>query len=208
MHVQNSSARFDGIQSLRLVAALLVVITHSTFYTHERLNSNIEVWRTGAIGVDIFFLISGFVMLITADRFIISKHGWKEFAARRLLRIAPMYWLATTVKLLTMLAIPSAVLHAKLDIGNVILSYFFLPSRNIDGQFAPLLGVGWTLVFEMFFYALFASALFFPGKFISVCRGYAHRLLLFFLFSATGLACRDNLFQSNSCIFFDWHGNW
>lgn len=155
---RSNSTRFEGIQALRFVAALLVVITHSTFYTHERLDSSVPVWSFGAIGVDIFFVISGFVMMITAGSFS-DPGGWKRFAARRVHRIVPLYWLATTAKLITMLIVPAAVLHAELDLSKVILSYLLLPSTNADGRFEPLLGVGWTLIFEMFFYAVFALGL-------------------------------------------------
>lgn len=56
--IKTISNRFDGIQVLRIIAALLVVITHATFYASERLtNSNISVWGFGTIGVDIFFII-------------------------------------------------------------------------------------------------------------------------------------------------------
>lgn len=151
---------FEGVQVLRVIAALLVVITHSSFYTHERLNPEMQIWRTGAIGVDIFFIISGFVMMATARSFTSAPGGWKLFASRRLLRIVPMYWLATTVKLVTMLLIPSMILHANLSPWTIFSSYTFLPSTNIDGRFEPLLGVGWTLIFEMFFYATFTIGLF------------------------------------------------
>lgn len=151
---------FEGIQVLRVVAALLVVVTHSTFYTHERLNSDMPIWLTGAIGVDIFFIISGFVMMATAGSFINAADGWKAFASRRLLRIVPMYWLATSIKLTTMLAIPAMILHAELTPWTIFSSYLFLPSTNVEGRFEPLLGVGWTLIFEMFFYATFTLGLF------------------------------------------------
>ncbi|AWH51209.1 acyltransferase [Stenotrophomonas sp. SAU14A_NAIMI4_5] len=170
------SERQDGLQALRLVAALLVVITHASFYTHERLSSEMPVWSPGAIGVDIFFVISGFVMMLTADGFMNRPDGWKVFAARRVLRIVPMYWLATSIKLISLLVVPSVVLHAELEPSKVVLSYLLLPSTNVDGRFEPLLGVGWTLIFEMFFYAVFTLALVlrtnviaFVGSVLGVC---------------------------------------
>ena len=53
------SHRFQGIQALRMFAAVLVVITHATFYAHERLDHSLAVWGRGTCGVDIFFVISG-----------------------------------------------------------------------------------------------------------------------------------------------------
>jgi exopolysaccharide production protein ExoZ len=156
---QTKPGKFQGIQALRFIAALLVVITHSTFYAHERLSSSIPVWNDGVVGVRIFFVISGFVMIASTASLAGDRDGWKYFSMRRVLRIVPMYWMATTVKLFTMLILPAAVLHSALDPGKVVLSYLFLPSRNAEGAVEPLLGVGWTLIFEMFFYAVFALAL-------------------------------------------------
>lgn len=104
-------------------------------------------------------MISGFVMMATVGSFYGRADGWKDFAAKRLLRIVPMYWLATSAKLGTMLLMPAMILHAELAPWTLISSYLFLPSTNADGRFEPLLGVGWTLIFEMFFYAVFAAAL-------------------------------------------------
>ena len=152
------SGRYEGIQALRFVAALLVVVTHSTFYAHERLDPSVVVWRGGTVGVDIFFVISGFVMMVTANPFEV-RGGWKNFAVRRLVRIVPMYWIATTLKIATIIALPGAVLHAALTPWSGVASYLFLPTRNPGGSVEPLVGPGWTLNFEMMFYAVFAIGL-------------------------------------------------
>lgn len=161
--------RFEGVQTLRFVAALLVVATHSTLYARERLESSISVWDPGTIGVDIFFIISGFVMVVSSDKLTGLPGGAKEFFVRRLVRITPMYWLATTIKVAFLLAVPTAVLHAELDWGRIAASYAFLPTYSPDGIAEPLLGVGWTLVFEMFFYLVFAIALAARRNVIAVC---------------------------------------
>lgn len=174
MHVMTADRQrrlFEGLQALRFLAALLVVITHSTFYTHERLDSTLEVWRIGAIGVDVFFIISGFVMMATSVNLVYSENGWRQFIRKRLLRIVPMYWLATSLKIGLMLVIPSMILHAELSPWRIFASYTFLPTTNPDGRFEPLVGVGWTLIFEMFFYAMFALGLFLRvsvARFVSV----------------------------------------
>jgi exopolysaccharide production protein ExoZ len=155
-----SSGNFDGVQGLRFIAALLVVITHSTFYATERLGAGGAVWPRGVCGVDIFFVISGFVMVASTRRTWGRDDAWKNFALRRLIRIMPMYWLATTVKLSTFLIFPAAILHSHPTILHVVSSYLLIPTTNIEGEYAPLLGVGWTLDYEMFFYALFTFALF------------------------------------------------
>lgn len=150
---------FEGLQVLRFVAALMVLVTHATFYTSTRLDPDVTVWEAGTAGVDIFFVISGFVMMITSGSFVHRPQGWRYFAMRRLVRIVPMYWIATTAKIATVLILPGVALRSALDPQHVLFSYLFLPTVNEVGRVEPVLGVGWTLTFEMFFYAVFAVSL-------------------------------------------------
>jgi peptidoglycan/LPS O-acetylase OafA/YrhL len=152
--------KFLGIQALRIVAAFLVLVTHSTYYVYERLDKHFFVWERGTRGVDIFFVISGFVMIFSSQRLWQSRGGWKLFAQHRIVRIVPIYWLVTTLKIAVMLAAAGLALHAKLNFATGIASYLFLPARNLDGKIEPLVAVGWTLNYEMLFYFLFTLALF------------------------------------------------
>ncbi|MFZ4759466.1 MAG: acyltransferase family protein, partial [Burkholderiaceae bacterium] len=156
---QSSTYRYEGIQALRFVAALLVVVTHSTFYVSERLVAGYPVWSSGAAGVDVFFVISGFVMVVSSHSLIGRPDGARVFMLRRLSRIVPLYWVATTLKVAAILAVPAAVLNGGLDLGHVVKSYLFLPSYNEQGGLHPVVAVGWTLNFEMFFYVVFATAM-------------------------------------------------
>ncbi|MDP3405217.1 MAG: acyltransferase [Brevundimonas sp.] len=155
----NRDQQFRSIQALRFFAALAVVVLHSCFYTSERLDDSLGIYAIGANGVRLFFVISGFVMIMSSDRLARATHGWRVFAIKRILRIVPLYWVVTSFKLATLIVAPAAVLHAQLDWAYIAKSYFFIPTRNVDGDIHPLLGVGWTLVFEMFFYGLFTIAL-------------------------------------------------
>jgi peptidoglycan/LPS O-acetylase OafA/YrhL len=157
---RNTTANYEGIQALRFVAALLVVITHSTFYATERLGVGGHVWERGVCGVDIFFVISGFVMVASTRKTWGRDDAWKVFALRRIIRIVPMYWLATTIKLAAVMGTTSLVLHSRPTLVHVLCSYLLIATVNVEGEYAPLLGVGWTLIFEMFFYAIFTFALF------------------------------------------------
>ena len=153
--------KFDGIQALRFIAAIMVVCTHSFLYASERLGQGSFSWAVGAKGVDIFFVIIGFVMVISSRYLVSVDDGWKEFFKKRLIRVAPLYWAATSFKLIVLLLAANFVLHAKLDWWMILKSYFFIPSHNIDGEIKPFLGVGWTLVFEMFFlFSVFSVSIF------------------------------------------------
>jgi len=153
--------KFLGIQALRIVAATLVVVTHSTFYCSERLAKGFPVWEVGTRGVDIFFVISGFVMILSSQSLLPLAHGWKIFAEKRITRIVPLYWLVTTLKVALLFLTAGLALHSTFTPVTAIRSYLFLPAKNLDGKLEPLVGVGWTLNFEMMFYFLFTLALFF-----------------------------------------------
>jgi exopolysaccharide production protein ExoZ len=150
---------YTGIQALRFLAAILVVTTHATLYTTERLDPTFGIWSPGSAGVEIFFVISGFVMVVSSRKLMTQTGGWLVFAKRRLIRIVPLYWLVTTLKFAAMLAFASVVLHAKLSFYEIATSYLFFPARNAEGNLNPLLAVGWTLNYEMFFYLVFTLAL-------------------------------------------------
>ena len=152
---------YTGIQALRFVAAMLVVLAHSTAMVNERMHLDMFKWRAGWSGVDIFFVISGFVMAISSRTLLQRANGWKIFITRRLIRIVPLYWVATTLKLATIIALPTLALDSPLELWNTIASYLFIPTFDDKSLLAaPLLKVGWTLNYEMFFYAIFTLALF------------------------------------------------
>jgi exopolysaccharide production protein ExoZ len=136
-----------SIQYLRAIAALLVVFHHA----HNNalwLYNPLASYGADARGVDIFFVISGFVMFTAA-----RDESPGTFISRRLIRIVPLYWLATLAFVL---------LSAQVSGSTLIRSLFFIPSYNpfYIGEIWPILIPGWTLNYEVFFYAIFALALF------------------------------------------------
>jgi len=144
------------IQALRAAAALMVVWQHAREqFTWVKDTFPSEI---GAQGVDIFFVISGFIM-------VASTHGqevspWR-FLWRRFLRIAPLYWLVTLSLLLLGLLLPQFMRSATPPWQVVLTSLTFYPyaSPVKNGAFVPLLNAGWTLNYEMFFYGIFAASL-------------------------------------------------
>lgn len=150
--------KYVGLQVLRFVAAAFVVAYHATTIASEKLGG-IQIWKKGGYGIDLFFVLSGFVIVWSSASLFGVRDGWLTFAERRAVRVVPMYWVATALKAIAMIAAGSMVVHARLSLGTLLASLFFIPSRNLDGNFQPILGVGWTLNYEMFFYALFTLAL-------------------------------------------------
>jgi len=156
MHLQDGPTAnrrtYRLIQVLRAVAALMVVLHHATILLGLQNHTGAN-WVNGGAGVDIFFVISGFVMTVSSAPLLASKHPARTFLARRLERILPMYWLVTTLKVLLVLAVPALAMRALGTPWHVLGSYLMFPS------YEPVLIVGWTLNFEMAFYVLFAVAL-------------------------------------------------
>lgn len=159
-----------SIQALRAIAALMVVMEHSIYLWLARIRHtpNEPFWMNGAAGVDIFFVVSGFVMTISLSGLLKYRHPVRLFLKRRILRIVPLYWIATTLKIVLLLLLPSLALHQGIAPMNVLGSYLFLPVPNAEGLVVPVIVVGWTLNFEMFFYLIFALAMFIQRRILTV----------------------------------------
>lgn len=160
------------IQILRGVAALTVAFGHAQHDAKVqslKLGGDFERIFTlpwGA-GVDLFFVISGFIMVYSSERLFARPEAASHFLGRRLVRIAPLYWLFTGLYLALLIraaATEGKVLPAPADI---LASFAFWPTDAFgDGIPRPILTLGWTLNYEMFFYGLFAL-------FIGFARGRA-----------------------------------
>lgn len=138
------------LQVGRGAAANLVVLFHLHAVQHKYFDGAFlpDASRLGAAGVDFFFVLSGFIMAGVAGRGISAAH----FLWQRAVRIYPMYWLMTLIVLAVWMARPDMV-NASME-GPVSLwrSFALFPADNL-----PLLAVGWTLVFEVYFYLVFAA---------------------------------------------------
>ena len=146
--------RIAPLQGLRAIASIAIAFAH--FHNQFLQVGNDNTMGFLAIGVDVFFVTSGFIMLhIAWGDFGSAAASW-EFLRRRLARIVPLYWACTTVFLIYILDTQTLE-----QVGTNWQHYFaslaFIPIRA-----TPFLGVGWTLNFEMFFYVCFAACLLLP----------------------------------------------
>ncbi|AKU23816.1 acyltransferase [Massilia sp. NR 4-1] len=164
--------KIDSLQLLRAVAALLVVLNHALFTIKRKAGVDTvdmaQAAALGKLGVELFFMISGYIMVIsTRDR---SAPGAQPLAFfwRRCIRVVPLYWLATLIY-----ALKLAVSGEPPSLAAMFKSLLFIPYENAKGYWHPVYGLGWTLNYEMLFYALFALAL--TQK---LARGVAGLLLL------------------------------
>lgn len=157
-----SKQKLSSVQCLRAIAAMAVVAYHSaaTIQIHgwkPGIVSHASTW--GWAGVDIFFFISGFVMVMTTAGRDRGAAAAREFIAARIARIAPMYWLLTSLMLVIVWFAPS-LKTTEFTLTQAVTSYLFVPYEiRESGSYYPILYVGWTLTYEMFFYAVFAVSL-------------------------------------------------
>ena len=150
-----------SIHFLRASAALMVLAFHAANtaevyggFTHFTSNA-------AAAGVDILFIISGFVITWITQN---NLHQPLDFMVRRLIRVVPAYWFFTSVTLALLVAIPALAARLKPDLWHTVMSYLFVLSKNNNNDIGTLLGVGWTVCFEMYFYVVFAVMMALLGR--------------------------------------------
>ncbi len=150
-----------ALQGLRGVAALLVVADHTLLTGIRRLgltqSAEPYAYLLGALGVQTFFAISGFVMVLSHGQDFAKAGAPGYFATRRLCRIVPLYWVTTLIYW----AKEQAQGHA-VALHFLLLSLFFIPHQEPGMAFGrPVFPIGWTLIYEMAFYLVFTVALVF-----------------------------------------------
>ncbi len=155
--------RFIHIQTLRFFAAAAVVLFHSLnsgkAYLHVDKSLVFGIFDYGYFGVDLFFVISGFIIYYTTHN---STRGPAAFLIRRCERIVPLYWGATFAMISLAVAFPSVFNYVGwLNKDNILKSFLFVTFT--DGHF-PIVDVGWTLEFEMFFYLSAGLILFYQEE--------------------------------------------
>ena len=159
---------FPRLQALRAIAAAAVAFSHiandAIVAGHDPSGAiaRATAWMPWNAGVDIFFVISGFVIVHASGRLFGQRGGSLLFLRRRLTRIVPLYWVLTTLFLAMALLRRSAIHGETGDAGYILASYLFIPFARPDGLPEPALGPGWTLNYEMFFYLAMTPFLLLP----------------------------------------------
>lgn len=154
------------MQALRGLAAFLILAKHALYEVDaiSTIDFNYGNYKFYVVGIDIFFVLSGFIMVYTSW----GKSGLgaaKEFMIRRIMRIVPTYWFYTSVLAVVALVIPQVLGKAEFIPIDFVKSLFFIPYTNSAGDFQPLLANGWSLNYEMYFYAIFAVCLILPVRY-------------------------------------------
>jgi peptidoglycan/LPS O-acetylase OafA/YrhL len=138
------SGKYESIQAMRGIAAISVCFQH------------VIMFGNGAFGVDLFFCISGFIMM-----YVTEKSG-RHFLQKRAVRIIPLYWIGTFVSAVMLIVLPQYFRNTVLTPEYFIKSLLFIPYTCISSngvESTAVLRVGWTLVCEVFFYIVFFISL-------------------------------------------------
>src|SRR5262249_49540443 len=143
----------DSIQFLRFVAAAMVAFAHCVEATEKYFEGSMPkelqyVAAFGAAGVHLFFVISGFVMVYANFRVPTATFSPSAFFVRRLIRIFPVFWFYA---ILYLIFHQSFTTGYALSNGQILGSFLLLP-----GYSSLIIGPGWTLTYEMYFYLCFA----------------------------------------------------
>lgn len=153
------ASTLSGLQALRASAAFLVVASHAILTLGEKTGAQVDrsfAWFLGELGVDIFFVISGFVMVHSHSDDFGKLRAPRRFMIRRIGRITPLYWLTTVVYSIKLILTNNAP-----SVSSFLQSLFFIPFQRPGAIYGrPVYELGWTLQYEMAFYSVMALALF------------------------------------------------
>ncbi|PTO85997.1 acyltransferase family protein [Vibrio splendidus] len=141
-----------SVQYLRAFASFLVVMSHIAFKLEVNSDAILSGYNVGGYGVDLFFIISGFIMCLTVDK---KNPNIITFFKDRIIRIIPLYWITTSAALIVYLYDPKLI-NSSGGETSVLSSYMLIP----DGH-KFLNNNGWTLSYEFYFYAIFSICLLF-----------------------------------------------
>lgn len=159
----NYTKNLDWVQLLRGVAALLVVLTHARYALLDTPGYPFadQILLPGAMGVDLFFLISGFIMCYATARNDGSPAEVARFLIKRFARVWPVY---AVITLLSVFVLQNGVAYFHVAINRLTFWHTLgmLPANpHTPPYFSLTLPIGWTLEFEMYFYLVFAVSLLF-----------------------------------------------
>lgn len=154
-----------NIQALRGIAALMVLLSHLYVIEAKSTPTPIltDLWDGGRYGVDLFFVISGFIMVYVTRPLEGGGAKVGKFLYSRITRIYPLYWLISAAMLIVYLWRPDMVFGSASQPPDLVKSFALWPDAR-----EPLLAVGWTLVHEMGFYFVFAISLLLARKWLAV----------------------------------------
>lgn len=159
-----------NIQVLRGLSALLVIFVHL-----DSLLRWLNVRPFGGGGVEVFFVISGFIMVYTT---MDSGVTARSFLKDRFARVIPLYWAVTLAVFSLALFAPRLLQATDANWIELLKSLAFIPFQKSNGGVEPILFVGWSLNYEIFFYLVFSLGLAFKSRILGIASACAFLIIL------------------------------
>lgn len=158
------------LQAYRGLAALAVLIYHLGLLAERRIGTTLwhGLTEVGEVGVDFFFVLSGFIILHIHWRDLGQATAGPRYLAKRVFRIYPILLIITSVKFIYLVLGGAGGEDDALNAENVIASFLLIPLS--PGDF-PMITVAWTLMHEMLFYVVFLAAILYGGRFAALMLG-------------------------------------
>lgn len=158
------TSKLRSIQALRFVAALAVIAFHLTYLLRDTpfIEAIRPIARSGYAGVDVFFVISGFIIFTVSTKIDWSQGARPaafDFAFRRAARVYPLYWFCFLISTALIIAGAPHVIGSEWTLDNWTANAFLFSTFNKQ------VPVAWTLAYEIYFYSCFSVALLFGPRF-------------------------------------------
>ena len=206
-----------NIQALRFFAAFSVVFAHLQISRYSGIGIKPDLFAIGAFGVDIFFVISGFIMAFVSNGMKDSNiQNSVEFFIKRVFRVVPLYWMFTFVAYIlafmsiscpTNLTVCPWYLSENYNFAKTSFDWLLQSLTFTNWTRGPIYSVGWTLIYEFWFYVLFSICLLFgskPLKLFSIIMALVAVAGIPSFSSAVLTWCNDTLSSS----IHDWVCSW
>lgn len=209
--------RFQFVDALRGVAALAVVLTH--FYDSTVMQKAFDTYFSeglkilldfGAVGVPVFFVLSGFVIAHSLRHNSLCSASVGQFILRRQIRLDPTYWFVLVLTLLLLSlerALPGTYTPEAPPASAVLLNAFYLHNLANLPTDHKIVGVAWTLCLEVQFYLLFILLMAVGKKGRQLRDEFSFTTWTVALLGLSGVACLAlKYFYSDTAWFFSfWH---
>ena len=174
--------RFGGIEAARGIAAMLVAAYHGSRLVAQQRYAGIVpgqgIFSDFNVGVDFFFVVSGFLIAWVHWGDIGNPSRIGHYAWRRITRIYPAYWIVLAPMLVARLFSVGKMAPAPPSLVEIVCSVFLLPNTV-----TPVLGVAWTLIFEIMFYFLFALTILIGWRIVILAAMWVCAIVLYNLFA-------------------------
>jgi exopolysaccharide production protein ExoZ len=154
--------KLSSLQAARGLAAVFVVAFHSIFINAKYVSGESilpDIFVFGQTGVDLFFVISGFVLIVAFHNRLGDRALVADFLKRRFFRIYPVYWVYFAALAAVYMLKPGVMNSSVNGEINLLASFLLLPDETL-----PLLMVAWSLIQGVWFYLVFACILFLPAS--------------------------------------------